>query len=122
MSGKNVLRCSQNSFSLVATPQFRESFKRGSTVPHFDCSDIYKSCPLKGSAVLNLRHKKNAKCKIFCAVLLVGHIVAIATKNHKFHNAGEYFSDCKMARASALALDKEAAENLWKKSEEWTKL
>ena len=36
--------------------------------------------------------------------------------------AGEHFSDCKIIAASKLALDEEAAETLWKRSEEWTKL
>ena len=35
---------------------------------------------------------------------------------------GEYFSDCKLTAPSKHALDEEAAENLWKRSEEWTKL
>ncbi|XP_065890833.1 retinol dehydrogenase 13-like [Dysidea avara] len=36
--------------------------------------------------------------------------------------SGEYFSDCKLTAPSKHALDEEAAENLWKRSEEWTKL
>ena len=35
---------------------------------------------------------------------------------------GKYFSDCAVKAPSKLALDDEAAEKLWKKSEEWTKL
>ena len=36
--------------------------------------------------------------------------------------SGEYFCDCKIKAPNKLALDEEAAENLWKKSEEWTGL
>jgi len=35
---------------------------------------------------------------------------------------GEYFCDCKITTPSKYALDEEVAENLWKKSEEWTGL
>jgi len=35
---------------------------------------------------------------------------------------GKYFSDCKLKAPNKHALDEEAAENLWKRSEEWTKL
>ena len=35
---------------------------------------------------------------------------------------GEYYSDCKITAPSKHALDEKAAEDLWKRSEEWTKL
>jgi len=35
---------------------------------------------------------------------------------------GEYFADCKIRTPNKLALDEEAVENLWKRSEEWTRL
>jgi len=39
-----------------------------------------------------------------------------------YATVGEYFSDCKITTPNKYALDEEVAENLWKKSEEWTGL
>jgi hypothetical protein len=56
-----------------------------------------------------ISNEEGAKTTLYCA-----------TSSEVEDLSGEYFDECKPKKPSKLALDSDLADELWKKSEEWT--